>query len=74
MHDIPGSGTHRAWPVALDLAALVLRAAAVGLSVALVLAGATLLFSSQAEAAAGASGAKGADTAKIIASRHGRPA
>lgn len=54
MHDIPGTPLQRARLVAFDLVALVLRAAAVGLSVALVLAGATLLFSSQAEAVADA--------------------
>jgi len=52
MNNIPGTQVQRARLIALDLAALVLRAAAVGLCVALVLAGATLLFSSQSEAAA----------------------
>jgi hypothetical protein len=50
MHDAPGPGI-RLRLIALDFAALVVRAAAVGLGVALVLAGATLLFSSPAEAA-----------------------
>lgn len=50
MHDAPGSAV-RVRLIALDLAALVMRAAAIGLCVALMLAGATLLFSSQAEAA-----------------------
>jgi len=74
MHDIPGSSTHRARLVAFDLAALVLRAAAVGLSVALVLAGATLLFSSQTEAAAGAAAAGGGDAPKIVNSKQEDPA
>ena len=52
MQDTSANPVQRARLVAFDLAALVLRAAAVGLSVALVLAGATLLFSSQTEAAA----------------------
>jgi hypothetical protein len=50
MHDAPGPGI-RLRLIALDFVALVVRAAAVGLGVALVLAGATLLFSSPAEAA-----------------------
>jgi hypothetical protein len=50
MHDARGPGI-RLRLIALDFAALVVRAAAVGLGVALVLAGATLLFSSPAEAA-----------------------
>lgn len=74
MHDIPGSSTHRARLVAFDLVALVLRAAAVGLSVALVLAGATLLFSSQTEAAAGAAAAGGDGAPKIVTSKQGDPA
>lgn len=52
MHNIRATQVERARTVAFDLASLVLRAAAVGLSVALMLAGATLLFSSQTEAAA----------------------
>jgi hypothetical protein len=74
MHDIPGPSTHRARLVAFDLAALVLRAAAVGLSVALVLAGATLLFSSHAEADAGAAGAGNGDAATIVSPARGDPA
>lgn len=54
MQDTSATRARRARFVAFDLATLVLRAAAVGLSVALVLAGATLLFSSQTEAAADA--------------------
>jgi len=71
MHDNAGSTTHRARLVAFDLAALVLRAAAVGLSVALVLAGATLLFSSQAEAGAGAAGTGNGSAAKIVSPARG---
>ena len=71
MHDIPGTHAQRARLVIFDLAALVLRAAAVGLSVALVLAGATLLFSSQAEAAANAAGAGSSDTPRLVGSRRG---
>ena len=74
MHNNQGSNTYRARLVVFDLAALVLRAAAVGLSAALVLAGATLLFSSQTEVAAGAAAAGGGDTPKIVTSKHGDPA
>jgi hypothetical protein len=71
MHDIPENQIQGARPVALDLAALVLRAAAVGLSVALVLAGATLLVSTQTEVHAGAVGSGSHASPKLYSPRHG---
>jgi hypothetical protein len=71
MNNIPGTQVQRARLIALDLAALVLRAAAVGLCVALVLAGATLLFSSQSEAAAETPQAAGTDTPGLATPRRG---